>query len=53
MRSMFGVHNAAETHLWAPRPRAPLVDSFVVDGDVSFGPEGEAEALGAGTRLRL
>lgn len=29
------------------------VDSFVVDGDVSFSPEGEAEALGAGTRLRL
>ncbi len=24
-----------------------------MDGDVSFGPEGEAEALGAGTRLRL
>lgn len=30
-----------------------LVDSFVGDGDVSSSPEGEAEALGAGTRLRL
>lgn len=52
--SVFGEHNATKNPSVGTKAMcAAPADSFVGDRDVSFSPEGEAEALGAGTRLCL